>query len=334
MTTITRIPAGKLDDGRTVNRFVIANDIIEVSVLEWGVCATAIKLAEFPHNLLLDYPAIGDYERDLVSMGAVVGRFASRIREGRFELGGRSIQLSRNHGSYHLHGGALGFARRLWHGEATQNGARFSLLSRSGEEGYPGNLDVSVEIRLLGNAVEYRYQAATDEDTILNLTNHSYFNLDGSADILGHRLSLEADHYLPIDDENIPTGEIRPVAGSPFDFRKSKPVGRDIDLEDDQLRLGAGYDHCFVLRDAQKSIGSEPRLAAKLCGQTANMTVLTTEPGIQLYTGNRLPRPREGVCLETQHFPDSPNQPGFPSTCLRPGETYSSITRYRFEPAS
>lgn len=334
MTTTTRIPAGTLSDGRTVNRFVLANDRLEVSLLALGARAIAVKLKGVSQNLVLEYPSIADYEQDQLSMGAVVGRYANRIRGGSFPLDGRRIQLTVNRDSYHLHGGSMGFARRLWQGENIADGARFSLHSESGDEGYPGNLDVMLDVRLAGDVLEYHYQAVADQDTIVNLTNHSYFNLDASPDIRNHRLQLLADHYLPIDEDSLPTGELRSVTGSPFDFRTIKPIGRNIDMDHPQLRLGAGYDHCFALRSRAREPGQEPALAARLIGRIARLAVFTTEPGIQLYTGNYLPQARQGVCLETQHFPDSPNQPRFPSTRLRAGQTYSSITRYQFEPTS
>ena len=330
MTTITAIPAGKLGDGREVHRYVLDNGKLEVALLDLGVRATSIKLAGVPCNLILGYPSVSRYEQDGASMGAVVGRYANRIRDGRFQLDGRTIRLSVNRGGHHLHGGFTGFACRCWQGVAVERGVRFRLHSPDGEEGYPGNLDVTLEVTLDGDTLEYRYEATTDADTIVNMTNHSYFNLADSPDILGHRLQLFAADYLPIDEDSLPTGEIVPVEGSPFDFRRSKALGRDIDEDDRQLELGAGYDHCFVLSGAEDKVSPAARLVAGM----VEMVVSTTEPAIQLYTGNRLPQPRRGVCLETQHYPDSPNHDTFPSTLLRAGATYSSITRYQFQATS
>lgn len=337
MTTITIDLAGQLSDGQDVHRYVINNGLLEVSLLDLGVRATSITLAGVPHNLILAYPALAGYEQDKTSMGAVVGRYANRIRDGRFVLNGETVQLSRNRGSYHLHGGFNGFASRRWYGAAIDHGVCFSLESPDGDEGYPGHLNVSLEVRVLGDMLEYRYEATADADTIINLTNHTYFNLDNSPDILNHRLQLFADLYLPIDNESLPTGGVSSVAGSPFDFRQSRVLGLDIGANHEQIHHGAGYDHCFALRDTSHDTSydtkhsASPSLAARLSGNAVEMTVYTTEPAVQLYSGNHLPQQRQGVCLETQHYPDSPNHAAFPSTLLRAGATYSSVTRYRFQ---
>ena len=332
MTHVTREPYGSLSDGRDVMGYVLANDYLSVSLIEWGVRATAITAGATSHNLLLSHPDLASYEADKAYLGAVVGRYANRVRDARFSLDGREVPLSVNRNNYHLHGGVSGFAHRLWCGEPIEQGVRFSLHSPDGEEGYPGNLDVNVEVQLVNNVLEYRYLAATDRDTVINLTNHSYFNLDGGGDILHHGLQLEADEFLAIDDEILPTGAMLPVEGTAFDFTRMKRVGLDIDDPDPQLILGGGYDHCFVLREAE--VKNTPRLAATLEGSLARMKVYTTEPGIQFYSGNQLTNPRQGLCLETQHFPDSPNHPEFPSTLLRAGQNYASITRFEFEVVS
>lgn len=326
-TTTSR--AGQLPDGTPIECFTITDGQLEVSLLEYGVRATSIRLRGVDRNLVLGFDTLDEYLRDTSYIGAVVGRYANRIRDGRFILNGETIQLSRNRGNYHLHGGVTGFASRRWQGEATAHGARFSLASRAGEEGYPGNLDVALEVSVAGGAVEYRYAARSDADTIVNLTNHSYFNLDGSADVKGHELQLFADRYLPIDEELLPTGDIESVAGTPFDFRGAKFIGRDIGADDVQLQRGGGYDHCFVVGSA-----GELEEAARVSAGGVLLSIRTTEPGLQFYSGNQLPERRRALCLETQHFPDSPNHPNFPTTLLRAGETFASMTRYHFEEIS
>ena len=332
MTRISSEPYGRLADGRDVTGYLLTSNFLTVRVIEWGVRTTAITMGDRAPNLVLSNPDLASYEADKVYLGAVVGRYANRIRKARFALDGKEVQLSVNRNDYHIHGGVSGFAHRLWRSELVGQGIRFSLHSPDGDEGYPGNLDVSVEVRLLNNVLEYRYQATTDQDTVINLSNHSYFSLDGGEDILQHRLQLEADEYIAIDDQLLPTGAVLPVDGTAFDFTRMKPVGREIDSADPQLVLAGGYDHCFVLRN-----GSEvdmPRLAATLEGKMVLMKVYTTEPGIQFYSGNHLANRRQGLCLETQHFPDSPNHPEFPSTLLRAGQNYASITRFEFEAVS
>ncbi|HKI75098.1 MAG TPA: aldose epimerase family protein [Pseudomonadales bacterium] len=325
---VTTNQYGQLSNGDAVRAFTLSNRLLEVTLLEFGVRLASIRRAGVPHNLVLGYPDLAGYESDAASIGAVVGRFANRIRDGRFRLNGNNVQLSRNRNGYHIHGGYRGFGSRLWRGTAIDGGVRFDIDSADGEDGYPGNLHAAVHITLAEDSLQYRYEATSDADTIINLTNHAYFNLTGTTSILDHDLMLEAEHYLPVDENMLPTGEILPVEGTPFDFRRVKSIGQDIHADHVQLKRGSGFDHCYVLRGG----GDEaPRVAAVLSADRIAMTVSTTEPGIQLYTGNHLPAKRGGVCLETQHFPDSPNQYGFPSTTLRAGETFTSTTQFRFE---
>ncbi|HHI78870.1 MAG TPA: galactose mutarotase [Planctomycetes bacterium] len=279
--------------------------------------------------------------------GAVVGRYANRIAKGRFRIGDRSYTLATNNGPNHLHGGLRGFDRVLW--KVEEQGPRhivLSYLSKDGEEGYPGNLQVRVRYELQeSNELHILYQAQTDQTTPVNLSQHSYFNLqgEGQGDILGHVLQLHASRFTPIDRDLIPSGKILPVAGTPFDFRRPKAIGQDIDKPDPQLQFGHGYDHNFVLDRAPGTPRTQPVLAARVLEPQSGrvLEILTTEPGIQFYSGNFLdgrlrgkaerPYPkRSGFCLETQHFPDSPNQPQFPSTLLSPGESYRSKTILRF----
>lgn len=282
--------------------------------------------------------------------GCVVGRFGNRIAGGRFELMGKTYELARNNAPggrpCHLHGGVEGFDQKSWSAELATTAAgqelRFHRTSPDGEEGFPGNLEVSVLYRLThSNGLEIEYSATTDAPTHVNLTNHSYFNLrgEGDGDICGHELTLHASHFLPTDAGQIPTGELRAVAGTPFDFRSPRVIGERIDAPDEQVLNGGGYDHNWVLDAGGGSLALAAEVYEPESGRV--MRVLTTEPGVQLYTGNvldgsfvgksgRAYQRRTGLCLETQHFPDAPNRPEFPSTVLEPGQTYRSKTVYEF----
>ena len=279
--------------------------------------------------------------------GALAGRYANRIARGKFSLNGAEYTLARNNGENHLHGGIKGFDKAVWSvRDASTQRLELSYLSADGEEGYPGNLSVTVVYALTDqNELRIDYTATTDKDTVVNLTNHSYFNLagQGQGDILGHELKLFADQFTPVNEKLIPTGELRNVEGTPFDFHAPTAIGARIDQDDQQLGFGGGYDHNFVLRGGGDSLAMAAGVFEPQSGRT--LEVLTTEPGVQLYTGNSLAGPirgkagsiyyrRSGFCLETQHFPDSPNQPNFPSTLLKPGAQYRSTTVYRFGAAA
>lgn len=342
---------GRLPDGRAVERWRLTNARgVGLDFLTYGGIVTALRVPDRAGrlgNVALGFARLEDYRANGPYFGAVIGRYGNRIGGARFTLDGREYRLAANRGRNALHGGEEGFDKKLWQAEETAAAGgvavRLAYRSPDGEEGYPGNLDVAV-IYTLTDRDELRidYRATTDAPTVLNLTNHAYFNLEGegSGDVLGHELTLLADAYLPTDEGQIPTGEILPVAGTPFDFRQAKPLGAEIRDGHEQLVRGRGYDHCFVLREG---LPGEPRLAARVRapGSGRVMEALTTEPGIQLYTGNyldgtlvgsggRIYRQADGFCLETQHFPDSPNRPHFPSTTLRPGEAFASTTIYRF----
>lgn len=298
-----------------------------------------------PTDVVLGFDSINGYlAADEIYHGVTAGRFANRIANGRFTIDGETFSIEPNNGPNALHGGAGGFHTRVWDRRVVyREEADFYYVAADGEEGFPGRLSVVVNYRLTDdNELVITYRAETDKPTVVNLTNHAFFNLngEGNGNVLDHILSIAADKYLPCDEYQIPTGELAPVAGTPFDFTNAKPIGRDIAQPDEQLRIGHGYDHNYVLRPEAVTAGAS---VATVVSPTTGirMDVHTSEPGLQLYTGNFLsgkdigkqgkPYPKHGaLCLETQHFPDAPNQPEFPSTLLLPGQVFQSETRYRF----
>ena len=309
------------------------NNGVEVSITNYGGTVTSIKVPDRNGvfgDIVLGYDTIEEYMRNPRYLGALIGRYANRIAGGRFSLNGVEYQLAQNNnGANHLHGGVRGFDKRIWKVSETPASLHFEYFSPDGEENYPGNLTVAVDYSLNDqNELRIEYHATTDKDTIINLTNHSYFNLAGHGTILDHELTLQADSFTPVSDELIPTGEIRAVDGTRMDFRTPRVISE------------GGYDHNFVLNDWQLgSVRSVAKLREPKSGRV--MEVFTTQPGIQFYSGNFLDGSLIGkggvayekyaaLCLETQHFPDSPNQPNFPSTVLRTGETYNETTIYKF----
>lgn len=321
---------------------------VTVKISNYGATVTSIMTPDREGNMadiVFGYDDVSGYMNavDKPYFGAIVGRYGNRIANGRFSLDGEVYELATNNGENHLHGGIIGFDKVVWDAEVIgENSLRLVYLAKDGEEGYPGNLTVAVTYTLTDqNELVIAYQAETDKATPVNLTNHSYFNLagEGSPTILDHELMIQADGFTPVDEGLIPTGEIRKVDGTPFDFRKPKIIGADIRSDNQQLKYGLGYDHNWVLRNKSGKMA----LAATVYepGSGRYMEVYTDQPGIQFYCGNFLDgrligksgRPylqRSGLCLETQHFPDSPNRPEFPSTILRPGERYQSRTVYKF----
>ncbi|MEH3106863.1 MAG: galactose mutarotase [Sphingomonas fennica] len=278
------------------------------------------------------YPAAGGPGGD-ACMGGTCGRFANRIAGARFDLDGRTVRLAPNEGPNQLHGGPDGFHRRRWQGRVLADGVRLTLESADGDQGWPGRLTVAADFRLIdAETLAISYRARTDRPTHVNIVSHPYFNLDGAGDILGHRLSIAADTYLPIDAAALPAGPPRAVAGTPFDFRGPRAVGDAIDADDEQLRHGAGYNHCYL--PAGTGLRPVAHLASTASGRT--MTLSTDQPGLQFYSGNALSAAaggfpdRAGFCLEAQAWPDAPNRPDAPSTRLDPGETYRSELRLRF----
>jgi aldose 1-epimerase len=292
----------------------------------------------------LGFDTLDPYLAGVPYYGATVGRYANRIAQARFTLDGATYNLVANDGPNSLHGGPRGFDKRIWKADATaiRNGLKLTYVSAAGEQGYPGQLTAHVTYRLLeDDTLSIEYEATTTAPTPVNLTNHAYFNLSGDPNrsILEHRLTINADKFTPVDAALIPTGELRAVAGTPFDFRSETVIGGRIDADDAQLNVGRGYDHNWVLNVAH---GNALRFAALLAEPVSGrvLEVHTTQPGLQFYSGNFMNGKqagqgsvygyRTGLCLETQHFPDSPNQPAFPSTILRPGETYAQKTELRF----
>ena len=344
-------PFGRTPGGEMVHRVVLSRqDGLEVSVLTYGATLQSLVPARRDgagRSVVLGFGSIDGYTRTTSHyLGATVGRYANRIARGRLVIDGTTHALSRNEGAHHLHGGHVGFDRKVW--EIRRSGCEgapslaLGYHSVDGEEGYPGAVDVEVEFTLVrANALRIRYRATTDRRTVVNLTNHAFFNLggEGSGDVLDHELTIDADYYTPIDEDLIPTGAIASVEGTPFDFREATLIGERIGGSFDQLRLAGGYDHNYVLRQS----GEQLRRAALLAhrGNATSVEIWTSEPGLQLYTGNRFDGTlrgaggavygsHAGVALETQHFPDSPSNPQFPATDLSPGETYASTTELIF----
>ena len=318
--------------GAEVYLYTLTNELgYEVSIITYGASITALKAPDREGvfgDIVLGYAALDDYVTNPRYFGACIGRHANRIAQGRFSLNGVEYQLGRNNGANHLHGGFEGFDKRVW--SATEDGDTLHLyyLSKDGEESYPGNLEAFVDYGLSGNELSIDYRASTDRETIVNLTNHSYFNLAGAGTILDHELTLHADSFTPVSSDLIPTGEIKSVSGTPMDFRHGRSIRSEVE-----------YDHNFVLNNWDGSLRPAARLSESTTGRV--LEILTTQPGMQFYNGNFLDgslagkrgvvyEKYAGLCLEPQHFPDAPNQPNFPSTVLRPGEQYSHTTIIRF----
>jgi aldose 1-epimerase len=331
---------GALEDGTQIDLFTIANrNGLIAKVMSYGLRVTELHVPDQQGklgNIVLGYDNLKQYLGPDPFFGATVGRYANRIAKGQFTLDGKIYQLPTNNGPNSLHGGKRGFDKRVWQVKpAGDNSIQGTYRSADGEEGYPGNLTATVTISLTDqNELQLEYEATTDKPTIVNLTNHSYFNLGGagSGTILDHVLTIHGDKYTPVDNTLIPTGEIAPVRGTPFDFTTPHPIGERI------AQVGVGYDHNFVLNPSGKM---NDAVVMRDPGSGRVMEVVTTQPGIQLYTGNFLDGSLRGnggayvkngaLCLETQHFPDSPNRANFPSTVLRPGEKYLQTTVYRFK---
>jgi aldose 1-epimerase len=332
-------------DGRAVEQFTLTNkNGIEVKAITYGGIITSIKTPDRTGamgDIVLGFDSLDGYLAGHPFFGALVGRYGNRIAKGRFTIDGVEYKLATNNGPNHLHGGVKGFDKQVWDAAIVpgQMAVKFTYTSADGEEGYPGRLAVEVAYSLNdNNALSVDYLARTDKATHVNLTQHSYFNLAGAGDILGHELTIDADRYTPVDAGLIPTGDLATVEGTPFDFRKSTAIGARIDRPQPQLKIGGGYDHNFVLNGNAGTLRRAARVVEPKTGRT--LEVSTTEPGVQFYTGNflngklsgkgRSYERRSGFCLETQHFPDTPNQPNFPTTLVKAGQQYSSKTVFTF----
>jgi aldose 1-epimerase len=338
---IVRGSFGVLPDGREVDIYTLSANGIEVQVMNYGATITSIKVPDaqgVPGDVVHGFESLGGYLGPQPYFGCVVGRYANRIGGARFTLDGHEYMLAKNDGENSLHGGFKGFDKVLWLGEVWGDSLRLIYVSGDGEEGFPGELRAEVEYSLKESELIVDYHATTDKPTVVNLTNHTYFNLARSGDVLGHELTLDADYFTPSGRGLIPTGEVRSVAGTPMDFRVPHKIGERISSRDEQIVIGGGYDCNWVVIGESGRLRRAATVRELLSGRA--MVVLTTQPGVQVYTGNfldgkvsgkgRVYSKYSGLCLETQHYPDSPNQPSFPSTVLRPGEKYSERTVFRF----
>lgn len=331
-------------DGKDVPIYTLKSAQVEVRVTAWGAKIVSIKTPDRNGkmaDIVLGYDSLDAYLNDTKTFfGSVVGRYGNRIASGKFSIDGKTFQVPKNDGNNALHGGPKGIDQYVWDAKEVPNGVEFTHVSPDGDMGFPGNLTVKVKYTLVGNTLRLDYTENSDKPTVVNITNHSYFNLNGDdqGTILNHKIEINADKFTPVNADLIPTG-IAPVAGTPFDFRKPEVIAARIGEDNEQLKLGHGYDHNWVLNGNAGTL----RVAAVVSDPESGrkMTVETTEPGVQFYTGNFLDgthvgrhgvayKFRTGFCLETQHFPDSPNHPAFPSTVLRPGVTRHSTTTFTF----
>lgn len=344
----TTTPYGQLASGEAVQQVQLDNGQgISLNVISYGGIITELKTPDrqgHTADIVLGFDTLADYEQKNPYFGALIGRYGNRIANGQFRLDNQQVTLERNDGDNHLHGGKQGFDKKNWQMQpfSTEHsvGVTLTLRSPDGDQGYPGNLDVQVVYELTkNNLLDIRFEARTDQPTVVNLTQHSYFNLAGQGDILGHELTIPAKQITPVRAGLIPTGELQDVGGTTFDFRTAKPIGQDIAQQDAQLALGFGYDHNYVLKDAaDDQLVLAGRVREPNSGRV--LEVWTDEPAVQFYSGNfldgslsgkgRVFAHRSGFCLEPQHNPDSPNQPAFASTRLNPGELYQSRIQYRF----
>ncbi|GGA88240.1 aldose 1-epimerase [Flavobacterium palustre] len=348
--TIEKSEYGTTAKGEKIDSYKLKNQKgMEVDIMTYGGIITSLKVpnkAGVSEEVVIGFNNFEQYTKENPYFGTLIGRYGNRIAKGKFTLDGKEYQLATNNGKNALHGGPEGFHRRIWTVEEAKGGnaavLKLKYISKDMEEGYPGNLTVFVTYTLNNdNSLDVQYEATTDKKTVVNLTQHSYFNLSGdfTKTILNNEITIDADKLVPVDADLIPTGKLDDVTNTPFDFRKPKAIGKDIEVTNDQLKKGLGYDHCWVLNNQDKGF----RFAASAYEPTSGrlLEVYTDQPGIQLYTGNFLDGTlptrdgktyahRTGLCLETQHYPDSPNQKDFPTTVLNPGENYKTKTTFKF----
>ncbi len=346
-TKISHADFGKMPDGAPIQIFTLTNSHgVEARIITYGGAVMSLKVPDRQGKMgdvVQGFDTIEGYLQPEPFFGALIGRYGNRIGGAKFTLDGHTYTLDKNDGNNTLHGGARGFDKRVWTGkELPDGGLELTYTSADGEEGFPGTVKATVQYHLTDkNELQIDYHATTDKNTVVNLTNHSYFNLKGAGegDILGHLVTIHADRFTPVDAGLIPTGELRSVEGTPFDFRKPTAIGARINQDDEQLKLGKGYDHNWVLNRKGAGLSLAAHVEEPTTGRV--MEVLTFEPGLQFYTGNFLDGTLKGkngkvyahraaFCMETQHFPDSPNKPSFPSTELKPGQEYHTTTVYRF----
>ncbi|MGA8272261.1 MAG: aldose epimerase family protein [Candidatus Sulfotelmatobacter sp.] len=346
-TKVSSEPFGKMPDGTPVEIFTLSDGAYEARVATYGGILVSLKTPDRngkPADVVLGFDNVDGYVANFngaadAFFGAIIGRYANRIAHGSFVLDDNKYTLPLNNGENTLHGGPHGFNNVVWKAKPVADGVELTYLSKDGEAGFPGNLTAVVRYTLLKGDLRIEYSATTDKDTVVNLTNHSYFNLAGQGDILNHQLTLHASRYTPVDAGLIPTGELKSVESTPFDFRKATAVGARIDANDEQLHLGHGYDHNWVLDNSGGKLAEAAEVYDPASGRV--LKVLTDQPGIQFYSGNFLDgtikgkggKPdehRAALCLETQHFPDSPNHPDFPTTELKAGQRYHTVTVFSF----
>jgi aldose 1-epimerase len=343
-THVDKQAFGHTPEGTPVDLYSLADGKVEVRVMTYGGIIVSLRAPDRKGKLddvVLGCDSVEKYVAQTAHFGGIIGRYANRIAHGSFPLDGQTYSIPKNDGDNALHGGIRGFDKVVWGAKQIPDGVELTYVSKDGDQGFPGTLTTTVRYTLSGGALRIEYSATTDKDTVLNLTNHSYFNLagQGKGDILGHVVKIDASRMTPVDATLIPTGELKPVGGTPFDFRTPHAIGEGIDADDPQLHLGHGYDHNFVLDHAPGQLAEAAEVYEPTTGRI--LRVLTTEPGVQLYTGNfldgsitgkegRVYNRRYALCLETQHFPDSPNHPSFPSTELKPGQEFHSVTVFQF----
>ena len=343
-TRVARQAFGHTSEGTSVDLYSLADGKLEVRILTYGGIILSLRAPDRKGKLddvVLGCDSVEKYEAQTAHFGGIVGRYANRIAHGSFQLDGHTYSIPKNDGDNALHGGTRGFDKVVWGARQIPDGVELSYASKDGDQGFPGTLNMTVRYTLSGGALRIEYSATTDKDTVLNLTNHSYFNLagQGKGDVLGQVLKIDASRMTPVNATLIPTGELKSVQGTPFDFRAPHAIGERINADDIQMHLGHGYDHNFVLDHPEGELAEAAEVYEPASGRI--LKVLTTEPGVQLYTGNfldgsitgkegRVYNRRFALCLETQHFPDSPNHPGFPTTELKPGQKFHSVTVFQF----
>jgi aldose 1-epimerase len=343
-TLVAKQAFGHTPEGTPVDLYSLKDGKIEVGIMTYGGIIVSLRVPDRNGKLedvVLGCDSVEKYVAQTAHFGGIVGRYANRIAHGTFQLDGHTYSIPKNNGDNALHGGPIGFDKVVWEAKQIPDGLELTHISKDGDQGFPGTLTAQVRYTLSGGALRIEYSATADKDTVLNLTNHSYFNLagQGNGDVLATVLEIDASRMTPVDATLIPTGELKSVEGTPFDFRKPHKIGERINADDAQLKLGHGYDHNFVLDHPSGQWAEAAEAYDPASGRT--LKVLTTEPGVQLYTGNfldgsitgkegRVYKARYAFCLETQHFPDSPNHPKFPSTELKPEQKFHSVTVYEF----